>query len=91
MRVNVVLPKVLLNDKTRPGHLALVVALFQVAWESQSGVNRIRVSRKTLMNLSKIRSVTTYHKTVRELCAMGIISYEPSFDPGKCSEFRFLN
>jgi hypothetical protein len=37
------------------------------------------------MRFSRIRSVVTYHKCMRELVAYGYIVYQPSFDPYRAS------
>jgi len=65
-------------------HVSLFTALF--ACYQQSGYQSpFRITRKTVMGFSKIASVATYHKCIRELDAFGYIRYRPSFHPGKGS------
>ena len=45
-----------------------------------------RQNRRTLMAFSKIASIATYHKCIRELDAFGYIRYQPSFDPKRGSQ-----
>jgi hypothetical protein len=49
-------------------------------------VSPFPVTRRTLMAFSKIASIATYHKCIRELDAFGYIRYEPSFDPKRGSQ-----
>lgn len=61
-------------------HKAVAVALIQLS----AGVgfkSQIQISRRNIMNLSKIRSITTYHKYIKDLQAYGYIDYLPSFHP----------
>ena len=65
-------------------HVSLFTGLF--ACYGRSGFeNPFPVNRKTLMAYSKIASIATYHKCIRELDAYGYIRYEPSFHPAKGS------
>lgn len=75
----------------RPRHLSLLLALLYLASNQRPLERSIRISRKSLMTLSKIRSATTYHQTIRDLCSMGIISYNSSFDPRKFTEVVILS
>jgi hypothetical protein len=88
--LNLLFGKLSSDKKLRPSHLSLAVAIAYVASNDRSGQQTFKISRKTLMTLSKINSITTYHKTIRDLCAVGLIIYTPSFDPRKCSEIRLL-
>ncbi|WP_454803175.1 hypothetical protein [Mucilaginibacter phyllosphaerae] len=39
------------------------------------------MTRRELMAFSKIASIATYHKCIRELDAFGYIRYQPSYHP----------
>jgi hypothetical protein len=61
-------------------HVSLFTAMFVQC--QQNGYTRpFAVTRKGLMAFSKIASVATYHKCIKELDEFGYIKYEPSFNP----------
>jgi hypothetical protein len=61
-------------------HVSLFTALF-VHWQRNIFASPFAVTRKELMSFSKIASVATYHKCIRELDAFGYIRYQPSYHP----------
>jgi hypothetical protein len=61
-------------------HISLFTALF-VAWRQNGFASPFPVTRKKLMGFSKIASVATYHKCIRELDELAYIRYQPSFSP----------
>jgi hypothetical protein len=61
-------------------HVSLFTALF-VCWQRNGFVQPFSVCRKELMAFSKIASVATYHKCIRELDKNGYIRYLPSYHP----------
>jgi hypothetical protein len=65
-------------------HIGLFTALF-VQWQRNDFKSPFPITRKELMAYSKIASVATYHKCIRELDEYGYIRYQPSFDPIKGS------
>ncbi|HEY2582978.1 MAG TPA: hypothetical protein VGI43_14280 [Mucilaginibacter sp.] len=65
-------------------HVSLFTALF-IQWQQNSYSSPFAVTRRELMDYSKIASVATYHKCIRELDAFGYIIYQPSFHPQKGS------
>ena len=65
-------------------HISLFTGLF-TCYGRSGFENPFPVNRKTLMAYSKIASIATYHKCIRELDAYGYIRYEPSFHPVKGS------
>jgi hypothetical protein len=67
------------DERVTTWHLAICVGIFFL---SQGGQKKyISTSRKELMALSKIRSIVTYHKYIRELVNFGYIDYTPSYHP----------
>lgn len=68
------------DDRLLPTHLSLFTGLF-VCWQRNRFVSPFSVTRKTLMAFSKVASIATYHKCIRELDEYGYIRYEPSFHP----------
>jgi len=61
-------------------HISLFTAMF-VAWQQNGYASPFAVTRKGLMAFSKIASVATYHKCIKELDEFGYIRYQPSFHP----------
>ena len=72
------------DRRLHASHVSLFTALF--ACYQQSGFqNPYPITRKTVMGYSKIASIATYHKCIRELDEFSYIRYQPSFHPGKGS------
>jgi hypothetical protein len=61
-------------------HISLFTALF-VQWQRNDFISPFPVTRKELMGYSRIASVATYHKCIRELDGYGYITYQPSYHP----------
>jgi hypothetical protein len=47
--------------------------------------NPVSVSRSKVMKNSKIKSIATYHKCLKDLIGWGYIKYQPSYHPAKGS------
>jgi hypothetical protein len=65
-------------------HISLFTALF-VRLQRNDFISPFPVTRKALMGYSRIASIATYHKCIRELDEYGYIYYQPSYDPVKGS------
>ena len=65
-------------------HVSLFTALF-ICWQRGGFASPFAVTRRTLMAFSKIASIATYHKCMRELDEYGYIRYQPSYHPAKGS------
>lgn len=77
--------KVATDTVLNPTHVSLYIAIFQF-WNISRFRNPISISREELMRISKISSLATYHKCMKNLDAHGYIKYEPSFNPYKGSQ-----
>ena len=66
------------------------MALFQF-WNQHRFPSSFTVARSDLMNLSKIKSKTTYSKCLKELMSWHYIIYEPSNNPLNKSRFSLIN
>lgn len=66
--------------KLGPAHISLYMALFQF-WNKNRFKNPVRITRSEVMKLSRIGSVSTYHRCITDLDRMGLISYHPSYNP----------
>ncbi|MFH6983349.1 hypothetical protein [Marinoscillum luteum] len=73
-----------IDTRLTPYHISLYMALFR-RWNLNFFKNPISVSRDELMRLSKIGSVNTYTKCLKELDSFGFIRYEPSYNPHRGS------
>ncbi|WP_188467611.1 transcriptional regulator [Marivirga lumbricoides] len=72
------------DTRLTPYHISLYMALFR-RWNLNFFKNPISVSRDELMRLSKIGSVNTYTKCLKQLDQFGYIRYEPSYNPHRGS------
>ena len=79
------------NDEwVTPFHISIYIALFEI-WNLNHFQNPVSISRRKIMNMSKISSNATYHKCMRELGEGGYIRYIPSYHPvlGSSVYFNF--
>lgn len=78
------------NDvRLLPSHISLFMAIFYYS-PAEKPEAHFQVSRKKLMRFSRIKSVATYHKCIKELVAYGYIDYQPSYDPYRASSVALL-
>jgi len=76
------------DERLLPSHISLYMALFYYSPDKPG--DYFQVSRKKLMRFSRIKSIATYHKGIRELVAWGYIDYRPSYDPYRASSVALL-
>jgi hypothetical protein len=72
------------EERLTPFHISLYMALFR-CWNINWFKNPISIARNEMMQLSKIGSVNTYTKCLKELDSFGFIQYKPSFNPHRGS------
>lgn len=77
--------KVTSDARLKPIHIALSLALCDV-WIVEQFQQPYRVSRRVLMQASRIRSKATYHKVIKELQTFGYLKYNPSYHPKNASQ-----
>jgi hypothetical protein len=68
------------DERLNATHISLFTGLF-IHWQRNGFASPFAVTRKGLMGYSKIASIATYHKCIRELDAYGYIRYQLSFHP----------
>jgi hypothetical protein len=68
------------DDRLKPHHVSLYMALFRY-WNQHRFRNPFTIFRHEIMAVSKIGSVNTYTKSLKELTEWNYISYLPSFNP----------
>lgn len=71
--------RIIKDDRLLPSHISMYVSLFQL-WSFNSFRNPFRINREDVMKVSKIKSLATYHKCIRELHLAGFIIYSPSYN-----------
>lgn len=72
------------DNRLNATHVSLFTGLF-VLWQRSAFTSPFAITRKELMVYSKISSVATYHKCIKELNEYGYIRYKPSYHPIKGS------
>jgi hypothetical protein len=68
------------DERISPFHISLYFALFQF-WNRNRFRNPFPISREELMFLSRIGSINTYTRCIKQLHLWGYIEYTPSFNP----------
>ncbi|MGF7077040.1 hypothetical protein [Mucilaginibacter sp. 3215] len=74
------LKRMSVDGRLNTTHISLFSALF-VQWQRGGFKSPFSVTRKTLMAFSRIASIATYHKCIKELGEYGYIRYQPSYHP----------
>lgn len=82
--------RIIEDDRIHPAHISMYVSLFQF-WTWNRFDNPISISRKKIMKESKISSIATYHKCIKELNQYGYIMYEPSYNSCKGSSVTMVD
>jgi hypothetical protein len=77
------------DARLKPVHLLLSIAIFD-KWASCGFVRCYYVSRRVLMEASRIRSTATYHKAILELQRFGYVRYYPSYHPAMGSRIEIV-
>ncbi|SIT10360.1 hypothetical protein SAMN05421761_11687 [Belliella pelovolcani] len=81
--------KVIAEPSFYPSHLSICMALINEF--IKSGENPcFRITRRRVMKLSQIKSLSTYHKCIKELVNKKVIIYRSSFHPKLGSEVQFI-
>jgi hypothetical protein len=68
------------DERLTPFHVSLYFSLFQY-WNMARFRSPISISRHELMRASKIGSVNTYIRCIKQLDAWAYIKYKPSYNP----------
>ena len=76
--------KIIADDRLSPWHVSLYYALFH-NWNFNQFSDSFQIVRRLLMVESKIGSVNTYTRCLKELNQWGYIKYFPSYNPHKSS------
>lgn len=85
INLNPILLKISADSKLYQSHSMMIIALLSI-YQQKNYKMPFQISRKKLMQVSKVSSIATYHKCIKELVNLGYILYEPSYHPLKGSE-----
>ena len=77
------------DERLNPAHISLYVTLFQ-CWNYRRFQNPFMILRDEIMQASKIRSKSTYHRCIRELDSYGYVKYYPSKNAMTGSRIRIV-
>lgn len=77
------------DERLFPTHISLFMALFYFSSGEHPGAP-FQTSRPKLMRFSRIRSIATYHKNIKDLISYGYIEYKPSWHPQKGTQIRLI-
>lgn len=72
-----------------PTHLSLFMAIFYYSEDDDPHAS-FRVTRRTLMQFARIKSIATYHKCIKELVDFKYITYLPTYDTYQASRVTIL-
>lgn len=61
-------------------HIGMYSAFIQL-WHHNGCQNPVPITRRKVLELSRIGNIVTYHKCIKELESYGYIKYEPSYNP----------
>lgn len=78
------------DNRLNPSHISLYMALFQI-WNNYRFKASFYINRSEVMDLSKLGSKTTYHRSIKELSHWKYILYEPSHNPFRGSKIRMFH
>ena len=76
-----ILYDVLRNDRRiRTVHVSIYMG-FLIRWSLRDFQNPISITRREMMQITKIGGYATYHNCIKDLQAYGYIQYFPSYHP----------
>ena len=89
IHLNAVMKRFSIDDRLNPTHISLYMALFQF-WNHNHFTMVIYINREEVMKMSKIGSMSTYHRCLKQLHKWNYIVYIPTHNPFKSSQVKFL-
>lgn len=75
------------DNRLNPSHVSIYYALFHY-WNAFRFCKQFYIQRQEIMHASKVGSLSTYHKCIRELSDWNYILYLPSKNPLKGSQVK---
>ncbi len=89
LHLNAVMKSFSEDFRLNPTHISLYMALFQF-WNHNHFSKVIYINREEVMKMSKIGSMSTYHKCLKQLHKWDYIHYIPTHNPFKNSQIKFV-
>lgn len=89
VHLNAVMKRFSFDERLNPTHVSLYMALFQF-WNHNHFASVIYINREEVMKMSKIGSMATYHRCMKQLHKWNYIIYIPTHNPFKSSQIKFL-
>lgn len=77
------------DPRITKSHISVYISLWK-KWMDSGQEGPLSVFRSDVIDLCKISSCNSYHKTIKQLHEFGYIRYEPSFDHYKGSIVYFI-
>ena len=77
------------DERVTVWHVSVYMAVF-FRWRENAYKNPVSVTRREIMRLAHIGSITTDHKCIKQLKAFGYLEYLPSYDPSLGSQIYLL-
>jgi len=68
-----------LDERLLPSHVSIFTAIYHLFLQAGKE-NSIKITRKKVMCLARINSISTYHKCLNDLVEFRYIIYKPSYD-----------
>ncbi|MDY7396866.1 hypothetical protein UMM65_16590 [Aureibaculum sp. 2210JD6-5] len=88
--LNAVLELFSKDNRLNPSHISLYMALFQI-WNNYRFKPSFYINRGEVMDISKLGSKSTYHRSINELSYWKYILYEPSHNPFRGSKIKLFH
>lgn len=83
------LQRIAADSRVDPSHVSMYVALCLASGSTSTSLE-FNITRRRIMEHSRIGSIVTYHKKIKELKAWGYIEYIPSCHPKKGGKIVLL-
>lgn len=77
------------DSRLNPQHISLYMALFQY-WNISRFRAKFYIARQDIMEMAKVGSTATYHKSIKNLHSWGYLHYYPSKNPFKGSQVKMF-
>ncbi|TSD66311.1 hypothetical protein FFF34_002605 [Inquilinus sp. KBS0705] len=68
------------DERLNASHISMFTGLF-VHWQRCGYASSFAITRRSVMAYSRIASIATYHKCIKDLHEFGYIRYQPSYHP----------
>ncbi len=90
IHMNKTLELYFIDERMTPGHIVLYLTLFHL-WNKKRFINPLSISRRELMEISRIRSIASYNKYMKQLSEWDYIKYKPNKNPITASKVYMSN